>query len=112
MPLKRIIGTTKSILSQGTTVLNPATFVYGQKTVAATGTAECIVAISTPLKVGIAIKALSTNTNPVWVGLSSVAVATGFELKAGELIFIPVTDAQSIYIDVTTNGEGVSYIGN
>ena len=107
-----IIGTIKSTLNQGTKVINPASFTYGQKTVAATGTAECIVASSTPLKVGITIKALSTNTNAVWVGLSSVRISSGFEIKAGELIFIPVTDAQSIYIDVTTNGEGVSYIGN
>ena len=107
-----IIGTTNSILKSGLTIINPASIVFGQKTVAATGTAEALVAISTPLKVGITIKALSTNTNAVWVGLSTTSTATGFEIKAGEQIFIPITDAQLIYLDVTTNGEGVSYIGN
>ena len=107
-----IIGTTNSILQNGLTIINPASIVFGHKTVAGTGTAEAIVAASTPLKVGITIKALSTNTNPVWVGLSTTSVATGFELKASEQIFIPITDAQIIYLDVTTNGEGVSYIGN
>ena len=85
---------------------------YSATSVAATGTAESLVSSSTPLKIGVTIKALSTNTNAVWVGGSSTSTTTGFELKAGEQIFIPVTDAQTIYVDVTTNGEGVSYIGN
>ena len=107
-----ILGTTNSILKSGLTIINPASIVFGRKTVAGTGTAEPLVAVSTPLKVGITIKALSGNTNPVWVGLSTTSTTTGFELKASEQIFIPITDAQLIYLDVTTNGEGVTYIGN
>lgn len=107
-----IIGTTKDVLRSGISIVNPAVVVFGQKTVAATGTAESLVSSSTPLKIGVTVKALSTNTNAVWVGGSSTSTTTGFELKAGEQIFIPVTDTQTIYVDVTTNGEGVSYIGN
>jgi DNA-binding phage protein len=107
-----IIGTTNSILKTGIRVYNPPNTITGQKTVAATGTAEVLTAASNQLTVGLTVKALASNTNPVFVGNSTVSTAVGFELSAGEQIFIPITDTATIYVDVTTNGEGVSYIGN
>lgn len=109
-----IIGTTNSILQAGITITNPAILVFGQNTVAAAGTSERLVATSTPLKVGITVKALASNTTAIWIGTDVGAnlSTTGFELAAGEQVFIPITDAVSITIDATTSTEGVSYIGN
>lgn len=86
------------------------TFTGGTKTVAAAGTPEALVATST--KVGsVVIVPLRTNTNAVYVGVSSTndtqhaeppIVITAAE---GEVI-----DLNLIYIDVVTNGEGVAYI--
>lgn len=84
---------------------------YGQKTVTTGGTDE-VLAATQALVVGVTIKALSTNTNSVWVGAEGVAAATGFELAAGEQIFLPVSDLALVWLDVTTDGEGVSYVGN
>lgn len=109
-----IIGTTNSILKAGITIINPAILVFGQKTVTAATTSENLVDVSTPLKIGITVKALASNTTAIWIGTDVGAnlSTTGFELAAGEQIFIPITDALSITVDATTSTEGVSYIGN
>ena len=96
----------------------------GNKTVAAAGTAERLVALTADLtaRVGrrVRVEALHSNTNPVVVGQSSdvdTAAATdvGSRLDAGEFVeFNGVgcndwIDASGIWVDVTTNGEGVTY---
>jgi hypothetical protein len=80
----------------------------GQKTVASAGTAE-VLATNTTIK-SVTIKALLANTNNVYVGDSSVDSSNGFELDAGESISLDINNLADIYIDVDTNGEGVSYI--
>lgn len=93
------------------------TIVSGSKTVAANGTEEALFSSETNVH-KIIIQALAGNTNPVVVGGNPVTVATGYRLDANESITIDggaidgnsaTFDASSIFIDVTTNGEGVSY---
>lgn len=91
-----------------------------RKTVAAAGTEEPLSA-SKILARSVKIKAIHGNTNMVYVGANGVSSSNGFVLDAGEVLAIdslrnngtdePV-DLSSIYIDVDTNGEGVtvSYI--
>lgn len=93
------------------TVSLPSTVYNGQKTVTAAGTAEAL-ASSQALSAGVLIKALADNTNNVYVGDSSVDSSNGFVLAAGEEVFIEIDNLASVYIDVDTNGEGVSYIGS
>ncbi len=89
----------------------PSTIVYGRKTVTTSGT-EVALAASTPLKHGVTVKALLANTNNVYVGLNGVTTLTGFQLDAGQEIFLKVDNLATVFIDADTNGEGVSFVGS
>jgi hypothetical protein len=82
--------------------------VNGQKTVASAGTAEVLGSSTTTTS--IAIKALHGNGGMVYVGDSGVDSSNGFVLDAGDGIVMEVDNLADIYIDVDTNGEGVSYL--
>lgn len=86
----------------------------GRKTVAIAGTAETLVASSTPLLVGVVIKAFKENSGIVYVGTSSVDSNSDkqYELEAGEAIAISVNDLVKIYVDVSVSGESVQFIGS
>jgi hypothetical protein len=78
-----------------------------QKTVTAAGTAEILFAATETKKIWI--KALSGNTNNVYVGTSTVDSSNGLVLAPGEGVVLDVDHSTTnIYIDVDTNGEGVS----
>ncbi len=79
----------------------------GQQTVAAAGTQE---QISATVGKAISIKALSTNTDLVYVGDSTVSAADGYELAAGESIDLELEDTSVLYVDAAVSGEGVSYL--
>lgn len=82
---------------------------HGQTDVTTAGT-EVVLASDTALKVGVLIKAKHGNTNNIFVGNNPVTSSTGYVLDAGEEVFLPADNLNKIYIDATTNGEGVSYI--
>lgn len=86
-----------------------------QKTVAAAGTPE---ALGTGQARNLIIRALSTNTNPVYIGASGVSSTTGFTLTAtGPFLDLSslfgsdqgTFDLAAIFCRVTTNGEGVAF---
>ena len=89
----------------------PTTFYMGQLTIATSGT-ELVLGSSQALVIGVTVKAISGNTGSVWVGTNPVTVTTGFELAAGEQVFIAVDNIADVYVDTTTNGDKVSFIGN
>ena len=89
----------------------PSTIIHGQKTVTTAGT-EVALTTSKSLKRGVTIKALVANSGLIFVGLNPVTSSTGFQLAAGESIFIEIYNSSLIYIDAAVNGEGVSYIGS
>lgn len=93
------------------TVAAAAAVVHGQKTIGAAGTEEAL-ASSTALAAGVRVKALHANTGWVYVGAYPVTSTTGFVLDAGEEVFIEVDNLADVFIDVSVNGEGVSYIGS
>ena len=84
----------------------------GQKAVATAGTALALGSqiINGPLMV----KALLANTNNAYIGndgAGDVASGNGLELDAGEaVVFDFVGNLASLWVDVDTNGEGVSWI--
>lgn len=82
----------------------------GTKTVAASGTAETLVAATTPCK-KVDIMALDTNTGKVWIGGSSIdkTAKNGKYIFAAQSYTIEIDDLVKIYLDVDTNGEGVVF---
>lgn len=85
----------------------------GRKTVAVIGTAEPLVASSTPCK-HVIIAAETDNTGVITVGGSGVigAVGTreGIPLSVGdEPIRLDVGDLNQVYIDTTAAGDGVTF---
>lgn len=83
-----------------------------QKTVTAAGTAEKLSATSVPCS-QVTIKSLSTNSGIVYVGNADVSSTTGYELAAANSeVTIPIDDASKVYVDVASNGEGVSWIAS
>ena len=87
--------------------------VSGRKTIATAGTSE-ILKTNTKLTQGVIIMALKDNTNNIFVGNSTVDKTTDkqTELEPGESTAIAIDNTNKIYVDVTTNGEGVSFIGS
>ena len=85
----------------------------GRKTVAASATAEALVDTSTPCNY-VEMTAETDNTGIIVVGGSTVvaALATrrGIPLSAGESMGFRIKDLQSVWLDTTINGDGVSYI--
>ena len=82
----------------------------GDKTVTTAGTAE---ALGTTLTTkSIYIRAKLANTNPVFVGDSAVDKTSSQQivLYAGEDLTIDIADRATVYVDVTTNSEGVDYL--
>jgi len=97
-------------------VVVPSTFTVenGRKTVAAAGTAEALAASSTFFKT-LTVQALRNNTGDIAIGGSGVIEAPGTE--EGNILFTTQSyhfaepgDLADIFIDVATNGEGVSFI--
>lgn len=85
------------------------------KTVASNATPEQLVKANL-ITSNARIKALTTNTNPVFIGDSSAQVyplAAGQELPLNELFSksgADEVDLSEVYCKVTTNGEGVAII--
>lgn len=84
----------------------------GRKTIASAGTREALAASTTVKEV--TITALAGNTGTVVVGGSTVVASAstrrGVPLAAGASITLAIDDLADIYLDVTTSGEGVSYL--
>ena len=110
MPTSRAtVEQQKLILAQ---LKNPSTLNHGQKVVTTAGTEVPLVGVSTPLVVGVTVKALVGNGDKIYVGLDGVDSTNGFELSPGEQIFIPINDLELVFIDAASDGDGVSFIGN
>lgn len=86
------------------------TIVTSSKTVAASGTAEALVGVATPIKL-VEITGLPTNTGNAYIGDSTVDVSTnpGIVISPGQVYGIAIADLNDIYCDVDVNGEGVSF---
>lgn len=63
---------------------------------------------SMTMKVGVRVKALSTNTAVVNLGLNTVCATNGYEMVARDENFIAVKDLSSVYIWCTATSNGVS----
>lgn len=81
----------------------------GTKSVTTAGTREQLSGSSVPCK-KLTIQAKIGNTGSVYVGGSTVASTRGIELLPTGTIQLTVSNLNLVYIDVSVNGEGVTYI--
>ena len=105
---------TISAAATGLVRTDPPTSIFdGRKVVTTAGTSVALSGAQPCLQV--TITALSSNTNLVVVGGSTVvaALATrrGTPLAAGQSVTIPISDASAIHLDAMISGEGVTFSG-
>jgi hypothetical protein len=69
---------------------------------------------SNTLKSGVTVKALSTNTESIFIGVGSiVTVSNGYELSAGEGIFLEVSNTNNVgVISATSNDQKVCFMAS
>lgn len=89
----------------------PGAIYHGQTSVTTPGTAVALAATQALLS-GLTVKARAANTGLVFVGASDVSSANGFELAAGEQLFIEVGDVATVFVDAAVGGEGVAWISS
>lgn len=102
-----VVGT-GTFAVQSTPVV-PTTIFNGVTTVTTAGT-RVTLASSQTVK-SVTIKALSSNTGTIYVGNSGVSSSNGFQLAAGDTISLDLANLNTVNIDASVNGEGVSYLG-
>lgn len=87
----------------------PASVLNGNKNVTTAGT-RVTLAGSTSAK-SVTVKAKRTNTGSIYVGDSSVSSANGFELRAGDSVSLDIANLQTVNLDASVSGEGVTFLG-
>ena len=104
-----IVATQETSTSGGGSTTS-TTLTGGEKTVTTSGTGEALGAVLTTKS--IYIRAKSTNTNDIFVGDSGVDATTSKQviLSANDSVTLDISDRSTVYVDVTTNGEGVDYL--
>lgn len=84
--------------------------VYNGKTTVTTAGTRVVLAASQAVK-SVTIKALQTNTGIIYVGSSTVSSTNGFQLYAGDSVSLDIANLNTVNIDSSVNGEGVTYAG-
>lgn len=85
--------------------------ISGQITVTSAGTEVQGTAVKTPN--GVFVKAMGANTGYMYVGNNgdgTVSSTTGYELDAGDQIYIPVAMLSDLWVDASVNGEKVCWV--
>lgn len=90
----------------------PSEILHGAKASISTASVQ-LTATSTPLQVGVTIKALPGNSGIVYVGSSSsVSTSNGYPLAAGDEKFIACDDLNLIWFYGSVASQEIRYIGN
>ena len=92
-----------------TSITVPPAIYHGKKTVTAAGTDETLASTQAILS-GVTIKAEASNTGIMYVGTENVSSSDGFELAAGEQLFLEVANLTTVWLDCSVSGDGVTYI--
>jgi hypothetical protein len=72
--------------------------------------APAILGNSRSLRFGVQVKALPTNTDPVYIVQPNQAIAFGYPLYPGESVELRVNDLASIYLAAVAGGNEVRYV--
>ena len=82
---------------------------YGQASV--NSSASAINASTSTVSHGVAVRALTSNTDTVWVGLdSSTSASTGIELNPGEGVTLKIDQLAKVFAYAATGTQKVSYV--
>jgi hypothetical protein len=96
--------------TQPVSIAAPTTIYHAKKTVTTAGTRVALA--SSQAVRSVCIKALQTNTGYIYVGDTSTSSTTGFQLLAGDTISLDIANLNTVYIDSSVSGEGVTYISS
>ena len=86
---------------------SPTTIFNGKTTVTTAGTRVTLA--SSQAVQSITVKALAANTGTIYVGNATVSSSNGFQLAAGDSVSFDLSNLNTVNIDSSVNGEGVSY---
>ena len=89
----------------------PSSVIMGKTAVATPGTRVQLDSSTTPLKSGVTIKAVVTNTDKILVGDNIVDSTNGYRLGPAETIFLEIATLATVYIDAIAAGS-VTYIAS
>jgi len=82
---------------------------YGQASV--NNSASAINASTSTVSHGVAVKALSSNTDTVWIGFDvSTAAGTGLELNPGEGVTLKIDQLAKVFAFAATGTQKISYV--
>lgn len=101
-------GTVTSITNTVTTSEAAPTTIFNGKTTVTTAGTRVTLAASTTVK-SITVKALAANTGTIYVGNTTVAAANGFALASGDSVSFDLANLNTVNLDSSVNGEGVTY---
>lgn len=77
----------------------------------ATGTNGVATALGTTLACsGVVVRAHPTNAGIVYLGKSTVTTGNGYEMSAGDAVAFDVEDVATVFFDVGTTSDGVSWM--
>lgn len=104
------LRTDSSATTQPVSIAAPTSIYHNKKTVTTAGT-RVVLASSQAVR-SVCIKALITNTGYIYIGDSSLSSTNGFQLLAGDTVSLDISNLNTIYIDSSVSGEGVTYISS
>lgn len=93
-------------------VAMPETLRNGKVTVATAGTAVQLSATSVALVGGVIVKAALGNSGTIYVGDAAVDSSSGFELSAGQEVFVVIDNLNKVHVDASTSAQSVTFIGS
>lgn len=99
-----------SAVTQPISIASPTLIYHNKKTVTTAGNRVALA--SSQAVRSVCIKALITNTGYIYVGDSSLSSTNGFQLLAGDTVSLDISNLNTIYIDSSVSGEGVTYISS
>jgi len=105
---RRAVISATGALSVDAAVTSFSTIGTGSTNVTTAGT-RVVLAGSTACK-KVVICAKAANTGTIWIGGSTVAAGSGIPLVALQQIEMDIANLNTINIDATVNGEGVTYL--
>jgi hypothetical protein len=100
---------TGKLLVETSAQTSPTSILSGKTVVTTSGTRVSL-ASSTACK-SVTVKALTTNTGIIYVGSNTVSSSNGLQLAASDSVSFDISDLNTINIDSSVNGEGVTYLG-
>lgn len=105
-----------SVIADALSPVDKTSFSSGSKNSISTSAVQ-MTSTNYPLRIGVTVKASSVNAGRIYIGDDNTvtqnldANTDGFELSAGESVFIPTTNINNIYIVGSQSGQKAFWMG-